>query len=228
MRRQVLHHLVIDGSQLEEVPRKVGMCLAASTDAQEPLHEGDGRRRADLEVECRHDGDLHLHHILFGICSVCYVGHSVYPWRRHLLKLRRDEVCSDTDELQEPPARGPLLEEAVNERHCEEKRFRLVFGHLVDINEPINQDPPHLRVDVWLVLHIVGLRHVLPLVPAENVENVGLVLSNLLRAIRVVNRYSAALGYYRARGQQRMPCLPFHKRRVRPESLLGHLVAQRL
>jgi len=134
MRRQVLHHLVIDGSQLEEVPRKVGMCLAASTDAQEPLHEGDGRRRADLEVECRHDGDLHLHHILFGICSVCYVGHSVYPWRRHLLKLRRDEVCSDTDELQEPPARGPLLEESVNERHCEEKCLWLVFEPPVDIN----------------------------------------------------------------------------------------------
>mmetsp|Transcript_128265 Transcript_128265/g.411002 ORF Transcript_128265/g.411002 Transcript_128265/m.411002 type:complete len:344 (-) Transcript_128265:240-1271(-) len=180
VRRQVLDHFDLHERKLEQVPHEVAVRLGAAVHALIPLQELHGRRAADLPPQHGQHRHLHAHDLLFGVGLVGDVDEVVDAGGAQLLELGRDEQSSDAHELQELPRGGLPRQVGVDEADREEERLRLELVLLVDIDEPVDKDGPHLRIHVLLALHVVRRGQLGGLLAAQHREDVRQILNDLL------------------------------------------------
>jgi len=62
----------------------------------------------------------------------------MHSWSNRFLKLRSNQICPNTDQLQKPLGHATFLEEAVDERHGEEQCLGLVDENFMNIDNPID------------------------------------------------------------------------------------------
>mmetsp|Transcript_49608 Transcript_49608/g.158716 ORF Transcript_49608/g.158716 Transcript_49608/m.158716 type:complete len:371 (-) Transcript_49608:136-1248(-) len=202
----VLHHLVVNERELQEVLCKVAVRLCATVHALVALHEVHGRGPADLEVQHGEHGDLHLQHLLLGVGLVRDVDKVVDLRGVQLLELRRNQQRRDADELQVPPQSAPPLQEAVDEADGQEEGLGPELVLLVHVHEPVDQDGPHLGVHVRLAVHVARLRQALVLVLVQLLVDVRRVLHDVLRVL-CVHEVGLNIALSRWRGSASRACV---------------------
>ena len=105
--------------------------------------------------------------------------------RVDLLVLCRDEHAGDPHELQFAPVDGHLREKAVNVVDGQIERLGLEPVLLGNLDEPIDEDAAHGRVDVALALHVVRRHAVLHLERSQvRVDLLRVVVAELRVALR--------------------------------------------
>mmetsp|Transcript_31396 Transcript_31396/g.74897 ORF Transcript_31396/g.74897 Transcript_31396/m.74897 type:complete len:221 (+) Transcript_31396:417-1079(+) len=113
------------------------------------------RGPAELEVQGPEHGHLHVQDILLAVGVVRDVHKVLDLGRVDLLELGGNEHGGHTAELELPPGHLPMRQVPVSEVHRHEQRLRPQAVLPRNLHKPINKNPPHLRVDLTLLCHIV-------------------------------------------------------------------------
>lgn len=130
----------------------------------EQLEELVGRCENQVEVEDRDDLALDLEDLFCSVGVVAALYEVFEVWRVDFFVLGSDEQRGDADQLQLSSGHHDLLKVAVDEVHRQEEGLMVHLELGVDIHQPVDQDGPHLLVDVLLqTLEVVALAQILDL-----------------------------------------------------------------
>lgn len=164
LRRQIVHHRVVDGGQLDKVLGHQVHVVAERARMRrlgEAPQKVDGQRAAHVELERFEDVPLHVEDLLLVVRVVGDV-HKVTDLRRiQLLVFRCHEQCGHADQLQILARRRfHHLQIAIDDGDGHEERLlheRELHVHLV---QPVDQNAAHLVRHLALVVQIVAVYRV--------------------------------------------------------------------
>ena len=98
---------------------------------------------------------LHFEDLCLAVGIVRDVDKVLHLWRIDLLVLRRHQHASNTYQLQVTTLDLDFFKVSIDKAHRQEQGLRQEFEFQVHLNDPVDEDCPHLFVDVALVAHIV-------------------------------------------------------------------------
>mmetsp|Transcript_23167 Transcript_23167/g.53092 ORF Transcript_23167/g.53092 Transcript_23167/m.53092 type:complete len:283 (-) Transcript_23167:297-1145(-) len=182
--RGELQEPVFDEGQLEDVLHEVSVPLVAEVCSRVQLKVVHRRLKHNIEAEDPQHFQLHEPHLLGGVCTARLIGQVPVPPFGFPLDFCGNGHAHHPQKLKPVPRNGLQLEEPADEARCQEQGVRLVLEYMVDLHEPVDQDPPHPGPDVRLVAPEVAWRLLCrTLRLPESAEDVADVLGGGLRGV---------------------------------------------